>query len=54
MKKTVLAILLCCAALLQAQTKYPTIVIETNYGTMKAMLYDDTPRHNDHYIRLIR
>lgn len=54
MKKTVLAILLCCAAMLQAQTKYPTIVIETNYGTMKAMLYDDTPRHNDHYIRLIR
>ncbi|MBK5195543.1 MAG: peptidylprolyl isomerase, partial [Proteiniphilum sp.] len=32
----------------QAQTKYPTIVIETNYGTMKAMLYDDTPVHNDH------
>ena len=54
MKKTVLTILLCCAAMLQAQTKYPTIVIETNYGTMKAMLYDDTPRHNDHYIRLIR
>ncbi|QRX62788.1 peptidylprolyl isomerase [Dysgonomonadaceae bacterium zrk40] len=54
MKKTVLALLLGCAAILQAQTKYPTIVIETNYGTMKAMLYDDTPRHGDHYIRLIR
>lgn len=38
----------------QAQTKYPVIVIETNYGTMKAMLYDDTPVHNDHYLKLIR
>ncbi|MBK5196511.1 MAG: peptidylprolyl isomerase [Proteiniphilum sp.] len=38
----------------QAQTKYPTIVIETNYGTMKAMLYDDTPVHSDHYLKLIR
>ena len=54
MKKTALALLLGCAAILQAQTKYPTIVIETNYGTMKAMLYEDTPRHSDHYMRLIR
>lgn len=37
-----------------AQTNYPTIVIETNYGTMKAMLYDDTPVHNNHYLKLIR
>ena len=41
------------ASYLQAQTKYPAIVIETNYGTMKAMLYDDTPRHNNHYLKLI-
>lgn len=54
MKKTVLALLLGCAAMLQAQTRYPTIVIETNYGTMKAILYDDTPRHGNHYLQLIR
>ncbi len=37
-----------------AQTKYPTIVIETNYGTMKAMLYDDTPKHSDHFLKLVK
>ncbi len=37
-----------------AQTNYPTIVIETNYGTMKAVLYDDTPRHSNHYLNLIK
>jgi peptidyl-prolyl cis-trans isomerase B (cyclophilin B) len=49
-----LLILFSAVAVSQAQTKYPTIVIETNYGTMKAMLYDDTPVHNDHYLRLIK
>jgi peptidyl-prolyl cis-trans isomerase B (cyclophilin B) len=47
-------ILFSVVAVTQAQTKYPTIVIETNYGTMKAMLYDDTPVHNDHYLKLIK
>ncbi|SEA22664.1 peptidyl-prolyl cis-trans isomerase B (cyclophilin B) [Porphyromonadaceae bacterium KH3R12] len=37
-----------------AQANYPTIVIETNYGTMKAMLYDDTPVHSNHYLKLIK
>lgn len=37
-----------------AQTSYPTVVIETNYGTMKAMLYDDTPVHSNHYLKLIK
>lgn len=51
----ILLFLLCIvsAATLQAQNRYPVIVIETNYGTMKAMLYDDTPRHSDHYLKLI-
>ena len=39
---------------LYAQTKYPTVVIETNHGTMKAVLYDDTPMHSDHYLKLIK
>lgn len=55
MKKNILLTLfLGCALLLNAQTKYPTIVIETNYGTMKAMLYDDTPRHSDHFLKLVK
>ena len=41
------------ASFVMGQTKYPSIVIETNYGIMKAMLYDDTPRHSDHYLKLI-
>lgn len=35
------------------QTSYPVIVIETNFGTMKAILYDDTPIHSNHYLKLI-
>lgn len=49
-----LLLILTSAVFLHAQTKYPVIVIETNYGTMKAMLYDDTPRHCDHYMKLIK
>lgn len=37
-----------------AQTNYPVIVIETNYGTMKAVLYDDMPVHSNHYLKLIK
>ncbi len=37
-----------------AQANYPVIVIETNYGTMKAVLYDDTPVHSNHYLKLIK
>lgn len=37
-----------------AQTNYPAIIIETNYGTMKAVLYDDTPVHANHYLKLIK
>lgn len=42
------------ASATMAQTKYPVVVIETNYGTMKAQLFDDTPRHSDHYLALIK
>ena len=40
--------------LLKSQSNYPVIVIETNYGTMKAILYDDTPVHSNHYLNLIK
>ena len=42
------------ATLLHAQSNYPTIVIETNFGTMKAILYEDTPVHSNHYLELIK
>lgn len=54
MKKTIaFALFLTGAFLLNAQTKYPTVVIETNYGTMKAVLYDDTPNHSNHFLKLV-
>ncbi len=55
MKKSILLFLLATVACIAtAQTKYPTIVIETNYGTMKAILYDDTPQHSNHYLKLVK
>ena len=30
------------------------VSIETPYGTMKAVLYDDTPLHRDNFIKLVR
>lgn len=39
---------------MSAQTRFPTIVIETNHGTMRAILFDDTPLHSEHYLNLIR
>ena len=50
----ILSIIFITATFINAQTNYPTIVIETNYGVMKAMLYDDTPSHSNHYFKLIK
>ena len=37
----------------QAQQKETVVVIETNYGTIKAKLYNDTPLHRDNFITLV-
>lgn len=51
---TIFAVLLSAIiGLLNAQTNYPTIVISTNYGNMKAILYDDTPNHSNHFLKLV-
>ncbi|MGI6074702.1 MAG: peptidylprolyl isomerase [Fermentimonas sp.] len=49
-----LTLLLVLSFSITAQNNYPKIVIETNYGTMKAILYDDTPVHSQHYLNLIK
>lgn len=56
MKKYILSLLSICitVATISAQTKYPTVVISTNYGDMKVMLYDDTPRHSEHFLSLVK
>ncbi len=53
MKKLILMTLIFAGLCCQAQNKETIVVIETNYGTIKAMLYDDTPLHRDNFIKLI-
>lgn len=37
-----------------ASSKPVTILIETDYGNMTAVLYDDTPLHRDNFVKLIK
>lgn len=57
MKKKLIGIFILLCSSLQftdAQTKYPNIVISTNFGDMKVMLYDDTPNHSEHFLKLVK
>lgn len=55
MNRNILLIVLFALSIgIVAQTNFPTIVIETNYGTMKARLYDDTPNHSNHFLKLVK
>lgn len=53
MKKIILMTLIFAGLCCQAQEKETIVVIETNYGTMKAKLYNDTPLHRDNFIKLV-
>lgn len=53
MKKLILMTLILAGLSCQAQQKETIVVIETNYGTIKAKLYNDTPLHRDNFIKLI-
>ena len=53
MKKLFLMTLLFAGLMCQAQEKETVVVINTNYGTIKAKLYNDTPLHRDNFIKLI-
>ena len=52
-KNTLLMILLSCT-ITTAQTKYPNVVVSTNYGNMTIMLYDETPRHAEYFLDLVK
>lgn len=41
-------------AFANAQTKYPQVVVSTNYGDMTVMLYDETPRHAEYFLDLVK
>ena len=53
MKKILLMTLILVGLTCQAQQKETVVVIETNYGTIKAKLYNDTPLHRDNFIKLV-
>ena len=56
MKKLILAVLILVGLTSYAQKtteKETVVVIETSMGTIKAKLYNDTPKHRDNFIKLI-
>lgn len=56
MKKWIfsLGLILCVVVCGKAQQKDIYALIETNMGTMKIRLYNDTPLHRDHFVRLAK
>lgn len=51
-KLILLAVLLCFGAALSGQTHY--VMIETNMGNMKVMLYDDTPKTTANFLKKVK
>lgn len=49
-----LSVLVLLSATLSAQEKEVTAVIETNAGNIKIKLYNDTPKHRDNFVRLVK
>ncbi|MDD3787148.1 MAG: peptidylprolyl isomerase [Petrimonas sp.] len=55
MKKYILLFVFIAGGIIaSAQTKYPNVIISTNYGDMKVMLYDDTPNHSAYFLNLVK
>ncbi len=55
-KNVLLALALVVGIQLMAQTEKPEtlVVIHTTYGDMTAKLYNDTPKHRDNFIKLVK
>lgn len=51
MRLIFLLLLIGCSSLGGAQTFH--VLIKTNYGNMRVMLYDDTPKHRDEFLKLV-
>lgn len=61
MKRILLILFTLCTALTAgAQTATPTdtvpheVLIETNHGNIRVKLYNETPRHRDNFLKLVR
>jgi len=53
MRRIVLA-LLCFVVFSQVEAQTTKVLIKTNMGNMKAVLWDDTPKHRDEFVRLVK
>ena len=55
MKKILLtALSICLLSFNSFAKKPPTIVIETEYGNIEMVLYDNTPKHRDNFIKITK
>lgn len=46
--------LLCFVLFSQVEAQTTKVLIKTNMGNMKAVLWDDTPKHRDEFVRLVK
>ncbi len=54
MKKTLLALIAFVIVATQAQAQKTKVIINTEYGKIVMMLYDNTPQHRDNFIKLVK
>lgn len=53
--KRILMLLLVCTVVFSCQKKDPNVVtIKTNFGDIKVKLYEDTPRHRENFLKLVK
>ncbi len=45
---------LCLGVSAKPKQKTPTVRLETTAGTIRLKLYDDTPKHRDNFLRIVR
>ena len=54
MRTVCLFVLLCVSALSYGAKKYKLVEISTNLGNIKIRLYENTPRHSENFLKLVR
>lgn len=54
MKKIILLLLVACSFVACNQDKNSYALIETDFGNMKVLLYDHTPKHKENFIKLAK
>ena len=54
MRTVCLFVLLCVSALSYGAKKYKLVEISTNLGNIKIKLYENTPRHSENFLKLVK